>query len=105
MLVPFDFADASVFLAPVFAGRRRRVAASTVAFDRHLLDIGQERDLRKYSIDATISDDVPPTVNVYVAPTRDRRVERDQVLRRYPDAGRWLHQAGSYTSGRSVPVS
>ena len=67
-MVPFDFADASVS-GSGFRGRRRRVAASTVALDRHLLDIGGNTTCESSSIDATISDDVPPTVNVYVAPT------------------------------------
>ncbi len=31
-------------------------------------DIGQDTAFESYSIDATISDDVPPTVNLYVAP-------------------------------------
>ena len=31
-------------------------------------DIGQDIAFESYSIDATISDDVPPTVNLYVAP-------------------------------------
>jgi hypothetical protein len=38
----------------------------------HLIDIwwniGQDAPFESYSIDATISDDVPPTVNLYVAP-------------------------------------
>ena len=38
----------------------------------HLIDIwwgiGQDTAFESYSIDATISDDVPPTVNLYVAP-------------------------------------
>ena len=57
-------------------------------------DIGKDAPFESYSIDATISDDVPPTVNLYVA-NRHCRVERDEVLRRHPDSGRWLHQAGS----------
>ncbi len=31
-------------------------------------DIGEDRAFESYSIDATISDDLPPTVNLYVAP-------------------------------------